>query len=96
MKRIIIIVISIMISICAYGQKDTTIINYNTIDFSYETTISKTGKVKTEYLVNYRGSWYVTDKTSYNRYITAKRFNLYPNVAIVTDKKTKAKKIIVI
>jgi len=96
MKRILIVIVSTIISIYAYGQKDTTIINSNLVNFSYETTISKTGKEKIEYLANYCGSWYVTDKVSYNRYITTKRFNLYPNVAMIVDRKTKARKIIII
>lgn len=96
MKRLIVILLSLALGATAYAQKDTTLVNANLTTFGIEQNLSKTGEVKTGYIVLYKGVYYVTDKTSYKRYVTAKRFGVVPNVALVTDEKTKAKKIIVL
>lgn len=95
MKKLIVMLVCMVLSVAAYAQKDTTLIHKNVV-FDTEVTQSKTGNEKINYIAKIDGVWYLSDKTSYTRYQTAKRFKANPNIAIVEDKKTKSIKVIVL
>lgn len=96
MKHFLVLLLSFTLGVTAYAQKDTTLINSSQVSFNIDQRVTKTGEKKSEYYALYKGVYYVTDKTSYKRYVTSKRFGASPNVALVTDEKSKAKKVIVL
>lgn len=73
------------------SEKDTVMVKYSSIKFDKETYESKTGKFKTDYLVLIDGTWYETNKTSYERYLKIKRFGGTPCVCFVKPKESKVK-----
>lgn len=72
------------------SQNDTILVTVP-VKFDKETYESKTGKSKTDYLVLIEGEWYYTNKTSYDRYLTCKKFGGNPNVFFVKPKDSKVK-----
>ena len=73
------------------SEKDTTVVKYSSIKFDKETYESKTGKFKTDYLVLIDGTWYETNKSSYERYYLIKRYGGIPCVVFVKPKESKVK-----
>lgn len=97
MKKMIIGAMMLVASVIAGAQntkvseKDTVMIKYSSIRFDKETYESKTGKFKTDYLVLIDGTWYETNKTSYERYLKIKKFGGIPCVCFVKPKESKVK-----
>lgn len=95
MKKIFILIILCITSFYAYAQKDTTLVTTPCV-FTTQTTTTDKGTLKTEYYVTTLGEKYVSTATSYKRYKALKRFGASPNYAMITDRKSKAKKIIIL
>lgn len=97
MKKIIVVFMAITLSfsIKAQNQKDTTLV-HSPCTFTTKASISTKGTPKMEYYITTAGDTYVSDATSYKRYKALKRFGATPNYAMITDRKTKAKKIIIL
>ena len=87
--------ITLSFSIKAQNQKDTTLV-HSPCTFTTKASISTKGTPKTEYYITTAGDTYVSDATSYKRYKALKRFGATPNYAMIIDRKTKAKKIIIL
>ena len=94
-SKIFCIFLAILIATEIYAQNDTTRINAP-IRFDTETIITKSGKSTEKFYAIYNGETYDSTKTSMKRYYTIKRFNGQPCVVMITNKKSKAKKIIVL
>lgn len=96
MKKIIVVfMIVFSLAANAQNQKDTTLV-HSMCTFSTKASISTKGTPKMEYYITTSGDTYVSDATSYKRYKALKRFGATPNYAMITDRKTKAKKIIIL
>ena len=94
-SKILCIFLAVLITTEIYAQNDTTRINAP-IRFDTETIITKSGKSTEKFYAIYNGETYDSTKTSMKRYYTIKRFNGQPCVVLITNKKSKAKKIIVL
>lgn len=94
-SKILCIFLTILIATEIYAQNDTTRINAP-IRFDTETIITKSGKSTEKFYAIYNGETYDSTKTSMKRYYEIKRFNGQPCVVMITNKKSKAKKIIVL
>ena len=94
-SKILCIFLAILIATEIYAQNDTTRINAP-IRFDTETIVTKSGKSTEKFYAIYNGETYDSTKTSMKRYYTIKRFNGQPCVVMITNKKSKAKKIIVL
>ena len=94
-SKILCIFLAVLITTEIYAQNDTTRINAS-IRFDTETIITKSGKSTEKFYAIYNGETYDSTKTSMKRYYTIKRFNGQPCVVLITNKKSKAKKIIVL
>lgn len=96
------ILISTILAILAFSyasianaQSDTTRIEPN-LRFEVEKLVSKTGKSTEKVYVHYNGEYYESNKTSMKRYYLIRKYNGQPCAVMVTNKKTKSKKIIIL
>ena len=96
MKKIIIAVIMATLSICCYAQIDTTLIKSSQVTMETESYVNKKGETKTSYWCLWNGETYQSDKTTYRRYNTYKRYGANPQFAILTNKKSRAQRIIIL
>lgn len=87
MKKILFI-IALAISMVANAQNDTTIVKKD-VRFDKETYTSKSGDTKEYYYAYIGDECYSSNKTSYERYKTYKRFGIKPTYALITNKKGK-------
>ena len=94
-NKIILTILAVLIAIVSYAQCDTVAIKAP-IRFDTETIITKSGKSTEKFYAIYNGETYDSTKTSMKRYYEIKRFNGQPCVVMITNKKSKAKKIIVL
>ena len=94
-KKITFTILVVLIATVSYAQCDTVAIKAP-ICFDTETIITKSGKSTEKFYAIYNGETYDSTKTSMKRYYAIKRFNGQPCVVIITNKKSKAKKIIVL
>ena len=94
-NKIFCIFLAILIATEIYAQNDTTRIN-GSIRFDTETIRTKSGKSTEKFYAIYNGETYDSTKTSMKRYYEIKRFNGQPCIVMITNKKSKAKKIIVL
>lgn len=94
MKKFIIF-LDIFVSVIAYAQNDTTLIQ-KPVKFEYETINTKSGKTTTKYYAIVNGKYYDTTKTCVKRYYLTIKHGGKPNVAIVSNKKKTNRKIIVL
>ena len=95
MKKIILFIITIIISINLFAQNDTTIIN-KPVKFETEIITSKTGKTSEKVYAIVDGKYYDSNKSSMKRYYTIIKFGGVPNVAFISNKKKTNIKVIVI
>lgn len=97
MKKIIIVLTMLIISIAASGQttkvsqKDTILVTSTNIKLSKETYEVKDGEFRVSYFALIDGEWYYTTKSSYTKYMTIKRLGGTPNVYFVKPRETKVK-----
>lgn len=97
MRKILIIAISLCISFTAFAQKDTTVVVNSPAHFIEDKHINRAGKEITEYFVQLGEETFVSDKTSYKRWCTYKRFNIKNYIlAAITDRKTKNTKVVIL
>lgn len=96
MKKIIIAIIFIMATSICYAQIDTTLITNSKITMETESYVNKKGQTKTDYWCLWNGEVYQSDKTTYRRYNAYKRYKANPQFALLTNKKSKAKRIIIL
>ena len=83
-------------SIC-YAKIDTTLIaGSSKITMETESYVNKKGQTKTDYWCILNGETYQSDKTTYRRYNAYKRYGANPQYALLTNKKSKAKRIIIL
>ena len=94
-NKILLLFLAFCCATTLYAQSDTSRINAP-LRFDYETITTKSGKTSTKYYAIYNGEVYDSNKTSMKRYYQIKRFNGQPCVVMITNKKSKAKKIIVL
>ncbi len=94
-NKIIFTILAVLIATVSYAQCDTVAIKAP-IRFDSETIVTKSGKSTEKFYAIYNGETYDSTKTSMKRYYTIKRFNGQPCVVLITNKKSKAKKIIVL
>ena len=94
-KKILLTILAVLIATVSYAQCDTVAIKAP-IRFDTETIITKSGKFTEKFYAIYNGETYDSTKTSMKRYYAIKRFNGQPCVVMITNKKSKAKKIIVL
>ena len=96
MKKIIIIAILIMVASTCYAQIDTVLITGSKITMETESYVNKKGQAKMNYWCLWDGEVYQSDKTTYRRYNAYKRYNANPQFALLTNKKSRAKRIIIL
>ena len=94
MKTLLTIIVC-FISIVAYAQNDTTLVN-KPVKFETELVKTKSGKETIKYYAIIDGKYYDTTKTTIKRYNDAIRFGGTPNVAFVENKKKTNRKVIVL
>lgn len=94
-NKILLLFLAFCCATTLYAQSDTTRINAP-IRFDTETIVTKSGKSTEKFYAIYNGETYDSTKTSMKRYYQIKRFNGQPCVVMITNKKSKAKKIIVL
>ena len=94
-NKIIFTILAVLIVTVSYAQCDTVAIKAP-IRFDTETIVTKSGKSTEKFYAIYNGETYDSTKTSMKRYYEIKRFNGQPCVVMITNKKSKAKKIIVL
>lgn len=94
-KKITFTILAVLIATVSYAQSDTVAIKAP-IRFDYETITTKSGKASTKYYAIYNGEVYDSNKTSMKRYYTIRKFGGQPCAVLITNKKSKAKKIIVL
>ena len=94
-NKIIFTILAVLIVTVSYAQCDTVAIKAP-IRFDTETIVTKSGKSTEKFYAIYNGKTYDSTKTSMKRYYEIKRFNGQPCVVMITNKKSKAKKIIVL
>ena len=97
--RFLFIIISIILAFCystnANAQSDTTRIEPN-LRFEVEKLVSKTGKSTEKVYVHYNGEYYESNKTSMKRYYLIRKYNGQPCAVMITNKKSKSKKIVIL
>lgn len=77
------------------AQNDTTLVR-KAVKFDTETFVSDKGNTKENYTATIDGETYPTTKTAMQRHALIVRFGGTPNVAIVTNEKTKKQRVIVL
>ena len=93
--KILLLFLTFCCATALYAQSDTTRINAP-LRFDYETITTKSGKTSTKYYAIYNGEVYDSNKTSMKRYYTICKFGGQPCAVLITNRKSKAKKIIVL
>lgn len=88
MKRIITIIATIVLSCTLFAQNDTIPLK-GECHFTKEDYISKSGEVKTYYYCEYKGETYASNKQSYERAKSYKRFNANYFAVMIQNKKSK-------
>ena len=97
MKRFIISILVSFVCLIGYAQKDTLVLRENAkITFFEEQSVNKAGNVRVEYFAEYDGETYVSNKQSIVRHKVYQRFKKNPIYAIIVDRKSKARKLIVL
>lgn len=97
MKKFIITIITLFVCLIGYAQKDTLILKDSaSITFFEEQSINKAGKIRIEYFAEYDGEIYMSNKQSVTRHEIYQHFDRKPIYAIIVDRKSKAKKLIVL
>ena len=96
MKNIIITIAIIILSVECYAQIDTTLISGTSVRMEVESYVNKKGETKTSYWCLWNGDTYQSDKTTYRRYNAYKKYGANPQYALLTNKKSKAKRIIIL
>lgn len=97
MKKFIITIITLFVCLIGYAQKDTLILKDSaSITFFEEQSINKAGKIRIEYFAEYDGEIYMSNKQSVTRHKIYQHFDRKPIYAIIVDRKSKAKKLIVL
>lgn len=94
MKRIVTIAAIVLGMVAAAqvckAENDTTLVKSSNIRWDVETTTSsKTGKTTTDVIVQVDGTWYRSNKTSYTRYHTIKKYGGQPCVVNVRNRSSK-------
>ena len=77
------------------AQNDTTLVK-KAVRFETETFVSDKGNTKETTTATIDGTTYPSSKSAAQRYETALRHGGTPNVAIVTNEKTKKQRVIVL
>lgn len=96
MKKFIITVMLAFVALAAYAQKDTTVVSPSAVKMDIESYINKKGEVKYQYWATYRGEVYTSNKSTYERAQLYRRFGYSPLFVLITDRKSKAQKIIIL
>ena len=96
MKKFIITIIAMIIGVACYAQIDTTLISEVSIKMETESYVNKKGETKTSYWCLWNGETYQSDKTTYRRYNAYKRYGAHPQYALLTNKKSRAQRIIIL
>ena len=94
-NKIFFFILAFCITISAAAQSDTTRISGG-IRFEQEVLTTKTGKTVEKVYAIYNGETYESNKTSMKRYYLICRYNGQPCVVMITNKKSKSKKILVL
>lgn len=94
-NKIIFTILAVLIATVSYAQCDTVAIKAP-IRFDTETIVTKSGKSTEKFYAIYNGETYDSNKTSMNRYYTIRKFGGQPCAVLITNKKSKTKKIIVL
>lgn len=94
-NKIIFTILAVLIATVSYAQCDTVAIKAP-IRFDTETIVTKSGKSTEKFYAIYNGETYDSTKTSMKRYYTIRKFGGQPCAVLITNKKSKAKKIIVL
>ena len=94
-KLITTIIFAFLLGFFVSAQSDTTLVKGN-VTMDTESYVNKKGETKTTYYCLLNGSYFVSDKTSWRRYNAYKRFGVVPQFVLISNKKTKAQKIIVL
>lgn len=84
-----------IMTICAYAQTDTVLVN-KPVKFESETITTRSGKSSVKYYAIVDGKYYDSNKTAMKRYNTTIKFGGKPNVAFVENKKKTNCKVIVL
>ena len=95
MKKFILFIAIIIISINLFAQNDTIIIN-KPVKFETEIVTTKTGKTSEKIYAIIDDKYYDSNKSSMKRYYTTIKFGGVPNVAFISNKKKTNVKVIVI
>ncbi len=95
MKKLVIALVFLFSVFTLNAQSDTLKID-GPVKFEKELVISKTGSEVMKYYAFYKGKYYDTTKTSYERYYQILKFRGYPCAVLITTGKTKKQKIIVL
>lgn len=88
MKKIITIIAAIVLSCTLFAQNDTIPLK-GECNFVKEEYTSKAGEIKTYYYCIYNGETYASNKQSYERAKSYKRFNAKYFAILITNKKSK-------
>ena len=96
MKKLIVAIAFALISFMSFAQKDTTVINSSKLSVDIESYINKKGETKYQYWVKWDGELYASNKSTYDRAILYKRFGYDPLYVLITDKRSKAQRIVIL
>ena len=96
MKKTILTLCALLVGALALSaQTDTTIVR-KAVRFDTETYVSDKGNTKETTTATIDGKTYPTTKTAAKKHATIVRLGGTPNVAIVTNEKTKKQRVIVL
>ena len=93
--KFIIFILAFCIYTNATAQSDTTRISGG-IRFEQEVLTTKTGNTVEKVYAIHNNETYESNKTSMKRYTLIRRYNGEPCVVMITNKRSKSKKIIVL
>ena len=98
MKKIIFIILFVFVAMTAKAQKDTTVLSSNParITVDMESYVNKKGETKAQYWVIYKGEMYASNKSTYERANLYKRFDYQPLYVLISDKRSKAQRIVIL
>ena len=94
MKKIFIAIVLALACFTAKAQKDSTVISASAVKMEVESYINKKGEEKAQYWAVYKGEVYASNKSTYERANAYRRFGYQPLFILITDKKSKAQRII--
>lgn len=96
MKKTLLTISALLVGALALSaQNDTTLVR-RPVRFEIETFVSNKGNTKETLTAVIDGKTYPTTKSALKRHATTLRYGGTPNVAIVTNRKTKSQKVIVL